>query len=114
MSPCAFGRCIVKIGLWVLLMQALVNPVGAALAGLEDPTMPKVSSLTEEADLYSVQSIIIAPNRRLAIINGKTVGVGSELSGARVIAIHKTHVVLLRSGQRKNLYLFGRRIWTFH
>ena len=111
---CTWGSCIRNLGLLVLLMPALVNSASVDLADLEDPTRPKVSNLTEEADLYSIQSIIIAPNRRLAIINGITVGVGSELNGARVIAIHKNPVILLRSGQRKTLYLFGRRIWTLH
>jgi hypothetical protein len=43
-------------------------------------------------------TILYAPNRKLAIVDGRIVGVGDEVRGARVIDI-TPNAVLLRDGQ---------------
>jgi MSHA biogenesis protein MshK len=85
---------------------------------IHDPTKPvireaSISNSTNET-VYNLQSIIIAPGRILAMINGKKVGTGSYIDGARVLAIGKNHVVLLYAGQKKAIYLFGKRLWNTH
>lgn len=101
-----------------LLLVTLLGLVsGSVLAELRDPTQPIVlpgvsisTGLGLEGD-FNLQSIIVAPMRIRAMINGQMVGVGSSVGGARVLAIGKNHVVLLYGGQKKTLYLFGRRLW---
>lgn len=86
-------------------------------AALHDPTKPLISPIVHESiveDNYNLQSIIIGPMRRLAMINGQIVGTGSSIQGARVLAIDKNHVVLFYAGRRKILYLFGKRLWKTH
>jgi hypothetical protein len=83
-----------------------------------DPTMPIALSNEEDFGIgkkYILESIIIGPFRKLAIINGVTLGVGSSIDGARVLAIAKDHVLLLMAGNRKlKIFLFGGRLWKRH
>ena len=88
----------------------------SAQAPLHDPTAPVTNRLSNKPsfkiDDFNLQSIIIGHRRRLAMINGQLVGTGSKIQGARVLAIDKNHVVLFHDGQRKNLYLFSKRLWN--
>lgn len=87
-------------------------------AALHDPTRPVMSALTQASSPkegnYILQSILIGPMRRLAMINGQIVGSGSSIQGARVLAIDKNRVVLLIDGRKETLYLFGERLWKIH
>jgi hypothetical protein len=88
-------------------------------AALHDPTKPVEGALikdafAKESGFFTLQSIIIGPMRRLAIINDQVVSIGSMIGGARVLAISKNHVVLFNAGLKINLYLFGRRLWVAH
>lgn len=107
---------MVFVLLCLMGIQMLVMP--DAVAALRDPTMPYANASTEgtssNEDSYVLQSILISPMRKLAMINGKLVGVGSEIQGARILVISKNHVVLLVSGRKVIIYLFGRRLWTAH
>ncbi len=92
--------------------------INASKAEMRDPTKPLISpiihnSATDEED-FNLQSILISPMRRLAMINDKLVGTGSTIQGARVLAIDKNHVVLFYAGHKKILYLFGGRLWKTH
>jgi hypothetical protein len=93
-------RLIVLI-VTVFCHQALLAEV------LKDPTRPpgqRYSPLsaagTKAAPIWTLSSTLIAPARRLATINGKTVGVGQEIAGARVVAIEPSRVAL-RKGNRE-------------
>lgn len=95
--------------------------ISTSWAALRDPTKPVMSPLTQTSspsspkeDNYILQSILIGPMRRLAMINGQLVGTGSSIQGARVLAIDKNHVVLFSAGRKKTLYLFGKRLWKTH
>ncbi|PWY55357.1 hypothetical protein DGG96_12045 [Legionella qingyii] len=94
------------------------NLINMSYAALHDPTKPIISPLVHESsadeDDFNLQSILIGPMRRLAMINGQIVGTGSNIQGARVLAIDKNHVVLFYAGHRKILYLFGKRLWKTH
>ncbi len=99
-----------------LIISLCVVLIGSARAELRDPTQPIVLPTLEVTTgavegQFNLQSIIVAPLRIRAMIDGQLVGVGSTIHGARVLAIGKNHVVLLYGGQRKTLYLFGRRLW---
>lgn len=74
---------------------------------LKDPTRPpshRYSAIgaagTKAAPRWVLSSTLIAPARRLATINGKTVGVGQKIGAARVIAIDPSRVAL-RDGDKE-------------
>jgi len=93
-----FRRCL------VLAMMAA--PATAGASELPDPMRPPdfESEAADEAEQASprpsltLQSTLIAPGRRSAVINGRSVEVGAAVAGVRVVAIHATKV-RLRGGQ---------------
>jgi len=92
----------------ILLLLVTVFCHGSLLAEvLKDPTRPPShrfsaigSSGTKAAPRWVLSSTLIAPARRLATINGKTVGVGQKIEGARVMEINPSHVAL-RDGDKE-------------
>lgn len=74
---------------------------------LKDPTRPPnhrnsstSTSGTKAAPRWVLSSTLIAPARRMATINGKTVGVGQKIGGARVVTIDPSRVAL-RDGNKE-------------
>lgn len=69
---------------------------------LRDPTRPytTVEQRAAVPPRFVVTAIIVSEDRRVAIVNGRRVGVGSSLSGARVISIDKDQLVLDKDGKR--------------
>lgn len=69
---------------------------------MRDPTRPytarELSAAT--APRFVVNAIIISPERRVAIVNGRRVGVGDSVGNATVIAIEKEKMVLELDGKR--------------
>lgn len=74
---------------------AEISNAGPAPGGQE--TVPSSSGL---------QSIIISPVRRAAIINGKTVELGAKFGSAKLIEVNERGVVLLGKQGRQVLSLF--------
>jgi hypothetical protein len=94
----------------VLLSAVLLGaaaPVTAAVDGLPDPTRPSylAGEPSEARGAPMLQSTLVSPARRLAIINGRSYMVGSRLGDAEVSAIHPNEVVLRRGGQQQVLRL---------
>ena len=54
---------------------------------------------------YRLDSIIIAPNRRQAIINGQQLTPGESIGGAKLIDVQATQVTLLVGGKSHVLTL---------
>lgn len=85
----------------------------ASLAqALTDPTRPPTEPLPADAGGVPVdtskpqlQSILISPNRRLAIIDGQTVALGGHFGDARLVSISETAVVLKRGDKTETLRL---------
>lgn len=75
---------------------------GMAEEALRDPTRPysPVKGIRASSPGFVVNAIIISPQRRVAIVNGRRVSVGGSLGGATVIAIEKDHLVLESGGKR--------------
>ena len=79
---------------------------GSVRAGeLADPTRPpavldaKIEQSAEQpATVPVLQSVLISPTRRLAVINGQTVALGEKYGEARLVKISEGEVVL-RNGQ---------------
>jgi hypothetical protein len=88
---------------------------------LKDPTQPpsyKNSGIslygTKAAPTWVLSSTLIAPARRLATINGITVGVGQRVAGAKVVAIEPSRVALRKGDKEIILELLPEDIKREH
>ena len=90
----------------LLTALALLLTGGADLAAAEealrDPTRPysPLQGSRAAAPRFVVNAIIISPERRVAIVNGRRVTVGGSLGGATVVAIKKDELILEIGGKR--------------
>jgi len=108
--------------------DALARPLAAALVGLAllsgaqaapaqplgDPTQPTALDAPEPAERHAasgprwrLQSTLVADDRRLAIINGRTVGPGDRIDGATVREVRQEGVTLEVEGRRVELRMLG-------
>lgn len=98
------------------LVATLTSAAAAAQARLPDPTRPPQSApggdeTAKPADKKAaksaprLQSILISPQRKLAVIDGHTVPLGGEVNGARLVAITERGVTLRRGAQTETLRL---------
>jgi MSHA biogenesis protein MshK len=105
-----------RLSLDPLVVCALVLTAGTAFAqGLSDPTKPPAGlyggagapRLGEAGDPLVLQSVLIYPDARSAIISGEHVWLGQKLDGGmRLVKVAETEVVLLDGAQRRTLKLF--------
>lgn len=85
----------------------------AALAqALRDPMRPPaaaeggaVAAAGEAPVAARLQSVLISPARRVAVIDGRVVRVGERVGDATVVAISESQVVLQRADARETLKL---------
>lgn len=95
---------ILLIGLAGTAMQSIAQP-------LRDPTrppnfaMPRASEEPLQADLV-LQTVLVSPDRRNAVVNGRLVRVGDSVLGMRVVEIRESAVVLEGNGEQRTLLLF--------
>jgi hypothetical protein len=99
---------------WLLLLPLAAVAAGApAQETLGDPTRPTSLSEPEEGRLvpqgprWRLQSILVADDRRVAVINGHAVPQGGHVDGATVLEVRPDGVTLDASGERLNLRLPG-------
>ena len=77
----------------------------ALAENMPDPTKPPARFAAPTDDAASgpvLQSVLISPNRRIAIISGKTVKIGDKFGDAVVASIQDNRVVL-RSGSNQEV-----------
>jgi len=87
---------------------------------LVDPTAPLFLSTTSQPQgnlfnlmsTYRVNSILIRPNTKVAVINSRQVREGETIGNAEVLQIDKNSVTLLVAGEEQVLELYGRSIKT--
>ncbi|MEA3192432.1 MAG: biosis protein MshK [Betaproteobacteria bacterium] len=95
---------------FITLLAALLLPFAVQAAPFADPTQPPtVRSAAEGSEVPSgprIESILIAPDRRLAVINGQQVTIGSRVGSAAVVRITETEVVLRGAEGEQTLKLF--------
>ena len=86
----------------IMLTLTCVSGVSFGDEILRDPTRPYVASEGSVAGTprFAVNAIIVSTERRVAIVNGRRVGVGAVVDGATVIAIEKDHLILDKDGKR--------------
>ena len=105
------AMAVAGLGVALAPAYAIAND---SLVGLPDPTRPS-SALGDGGDGVAtgvhglvLQSVLIAPQRRLAVINGKTLAVGERIGEATVVAIRPQDVVLKRPSGEFTLRLVPR------
>ena len=105
---------------WLVLIEALAASAlalacGAAWGeGLSDPTRPPPEIHRGRGQVRSgevprglvLQSVLIHPDMRSAIINGEHVMLGQKIGGQRLVKVAETEVVLLNGAERRTLRLF--------
>lgn len=106
------GHTALRIAL--LAMQLLAGGAVFAqdeFADLPDPTRPweaeGASVLEEGPRTLTLESTVVSGERRLAIINGKTLGIGALIDGYRIKDIAPYRVDLDKQGQAMTLQLVG-------
>ena len=92
------------------VLALVVSPLQASLDDLPDPTRPGGRSQGEphSGGELVLQSVLIAPNRRIAVINGQKLAVGDRIRDQEVIEIRTHEVVLRRAGHERVLRLLPR------
>jgi hypothetical protein len=104
----------VLLTVWLLCASQL-----AQAEPLPDPTLPAIDLnsvgtrsssevVLDEAVTHGLQSIIIAPNYRAAIINGETVNLGGKTGDSRLVEVRENSVVLQNAQGRRVLELFPK------
>lgn len=86
---------------------AAMAACAAQAAPFADPTQPPAAVTGEPvaAGGLRVESILIAPDRRLAVVGGQQVTVGSRISAGTVVRISETEVVVRGSDGEQTLKL---------
>jgi MSHA biogenesis protein MshK len=92
------------------LALALCALAGTA-AAMDDPTRPPAGLRAgpvraAAGDGLVLQSVIIAEDRRSAIISGEHVLLGGKIGAARLVKVSEGSVVLMIGGNRRRLELF--------
>ena len=99
--------------LLILLGLLMAGPTwaGDPLDGLADPTRPSSRSVAGDGVSRGglvLQSTLVSPRRRVAIISGQRVSVGGKIGGAEVVAIRPYEVILSRSGKESTLRMLPK------
>jgi hypothetical protein len=79
---------------WLLIVLLFtVTSIGSGYTSAEiiDPTRPPNVSGAHD-DKFVLTAILIAPDHRMAVINGKIVHVGEQINGAKVVDIRASNV----------------------
>ena len=88
-------------------------PVMAVAQQLRDPTRPplEVSSKPAAAKSHSrgglvLQTVLISPERKTAVISGRVMSLGDTVSGFRLVDIREGEVVMKGSKETRTLRLY--------
>lgn len=94
------------------LLLAASSATQAALAQpLADPTRPATAAPAESTPAEAatppsrLQSVLISPSRRVAVIDGRAVKIGERVGDATLVAIAPSEVTLQRGEERQTLKL---------
>lgn len=95
-----------------MVMCTLLTSISLHANVLTDPTQPatrqktvNTNSVSTVVHSWKLESILVAPNRRVAVINGKLVSEGEYVDGARVIRIRALDVLVQTPNKRITLQL---------
>lgn len=86
---------------------------------VEDPMQPSwlrkratKQAQPETRTRFTVDTIVVSPDRRVAVINGRSVGVGNTINGARVLEIEPDRVTLDVDGTKLTIEMTISNIKT--
>jgi len=106
---------------FIALITALFCHISAFAESLVDPTRPPSHQLATKSTVgikaapkWVLSSTLIAPARRLATINGKTVSIGQRVGAAKVVSIDPSQVALIEGNKKIVLYLLPGGIKRTH
>ena len=96
------------------ILLAVVCMAAASMAvaqALRDPTRPPAGSARgiggrTEPSGWILQSVLISPERRYAIINGEIVRIGGSIAGAELVAVAAERVTLRTREGLRVVHLF--------
>ena len=98
----------------MLLIALAALPFAMPAQGLSDPTAPEVAPSVQAGATpsaagggWQLQFTLVAPGRRVAIINGVMVREGDVVAGASVVSIGPGHVLLKAKGRRMRVPMFA-------
>jgi MSHA biogenesis protein MshK len=88
----------------------LLVAFAASAAPFADPTRPPTPSENVLGSAGStegprLESVLIAPDRRIAVVNGQQVVVGARIAGGEVVRITESEVVIRGAGSEQTLKL---------
>ena len=94
----------------IMLLAACAALAGPALGQpLADPTRPPAPSTASparnEPARQRLQSVLISPERRVAVIDGRAVPLGGRVGDALLVSIEPSEVTLQRGAARERLSL---------
>jgi MSHA biogenesis protein MshK len=92
----------------LMIALGLFAASSAIAQGLSDPTRPPSDPAPAQnaaQPASRLQSVLISPGRKLAVIDGRTVSVGERVGDAKVVAISPAQVVLQTGGAYQTLKL---------
>ncbi|MGK7297103.1 MAG: general secretion pathway protein GspB [Candidatus Wenzhouxiangella sp. M2_3B_020] len=104
--------------LWASVLASAIGVSAGDAPAQADPMRPPTPSElarfgpqtdARPDESFRLQSVLIAPNRRVAIVNDQRVGTGDDVDGARVTAIEPDGVVLEFDGRTIDLKV---RTWS--
>lgn len=95
----------------VIALLALATAAPAAAQALADPTRPALAPQAGPAAVPAaqgpvLQSVLISPERRLAVIDGQTVALGGKFGSATLTGVSETEVTLKDETGTRRLRLF--------
>lgn len=104
---------VMKQGLLsVLVVSAMCSSLSYSGGVLRDPTKPlvrpeavKSTGIAVPHHGWTLESTLVAVDRRVAVINGKLVSEGDSVDGAEVLEIRKFMVLVKTPGKRITLQL---------
>jgi len=99
-----------------LLLGCFSSCAFASFSDLQDPTRPEnfSGSQSQAAHPWGLEAIIIAPERRIAVIHGQMVKVGDSVAGFKVVAIQSNTVHLEGPHGSIILFLFNHSVKRIH
>lgn len=95
----------------LLVVYLLADPVMAQTGALVDPTRPPMAVSEPSAKETAapagpkLQSVLISPTRRVAVISGSTVVQGGKYGNATVASISEGAVLLRYADRKETLHL---------
>ena len=91
-----------------IVLASFAFVCAAQAAPFADPTRPPSTSDAAPAgtsDAPRLESVLIAPDRKIAVINGQQVVVGARIPAGEVVRISETEVVIQGAAGQQTLRL---------